>query len=440
VRPLAVVAIAVALPVALVVRIQNALLYPPQWGFDAAFSWQYIESLRRAWHLPAPNAGWSAADPPLYYAVVALLMRIADAPALAPWLNLFFGLGIAAFAARLVHRLAPADASRAWLAAGLVLYLPAHVHMSAMVNKEMLASFCTAVAIAWVADPTRTSEAPRPALRRAIAAGIASGLSLLTKLSGLVTAVACGAAYAFDARRRRDALARGALCCALAAAVGGWFFARNRIEYGYFQAHGLAAHRLMFGMPPGERALADYVRFPLATFSDPQMLNPSLLRSVWGSTYASLWFDAHRFFLPTHSAAVSRLGEWTLVLALLPTAAFLAGMAGGVHRLRRGDGDSDAPLLALVALTLAGYALFTWENPWFAVVKGTSLLGLCVPYAVYASEALCAWMRRGRAAATCIGVALAALALCVVAGTLFHGVYVRTEFPGLVWQTPRISP
>lgn len=448
-RPLALLAAWVAFPVALGLRVHNALTYPPEWGFDAAFSWQYIDALRKVWHLPAPDAGWSTADPPLYYALAAALMRIANAPPLVPWLNLLLGLGIAALAARLVRKLAPEDPARAWLAAGLVLYLPAHIHMSAMVNKEMLAAFFASLAIFLVADPARARESGRPALRRALAAGVAAGLALLTKLSGVLAAPACAVAYVFDARkqqsaharRQRPALARGALCCIVAAVVGGWFFARNRIEYGYFQPHALPAHHLMLGMPPGERGLADYVRFPLATFTDPQVLNPSLLRSVWGTTYASLWFDAHRFFLPTRSLAVSRLGEVTLVLALLPSAAFLAGLYTGARRLVRGEGDADAPLLALVALSLAGFAAYTWANPWFAVVKGTSLLGVCVPFGVYTSEVLCRWIRRGRWQAAWIGVALAALALCIVAGTLFHGVFVRFESPGIPWRaTPIPAP
>jgi 4-amino-4-deoxy-L-arabinose transferase-like glycosyltransferase len=440
VRSAALLAAFAAFPLALALRVHNALAFPPDWGFDAAFNWQYIEALRRVWHLPAPDAGWSTSDPPLYFALAALLMRIAPAPALVPWLNLALGLLVAACAAWLVRRLAPGDTARAALAAGLVLYLPAHVQMSAMVNEEMLASAFTALAIALAADPARAREAAGPALRRALGAGAAAGLALLSKLSGALAIAACAAAWLYDARRSRAALARAALCCALAALVGGWFFARNRIVYGYFQPHDLAIHgQLMWDMPPGRRELADYLRFPLATFRDPQVLNPELLRSVWGTTYASLWFDAHRMFLPTHSEGVRRLGAATLLLALLPTAAFLCGAVGGARRCLRGEGDADAPLLALVALSLAGYAVYAWQNPWFAVLKGTSLLGLCVPYGVYASESLCRWSRRGRAQALAIGALLAALAVCVVAGTAFQAVFVRTEYPGIPWRAP-VSP
>ena len=37
--------------------------------------------------------------------------------------------------------------------------------------------------------------------------------------------------------------------------------------------------------------------------------NADLLHSVWGSTFVTVWFDGHRFFLPRHSAAVSQLGH-----------------------------------------------------------------------------------------------------------------------------------
>jgi hypothetical protein len=87
----------------------------------------------------------------------------------------------------------------------------------------------------------------------------------------------------------------------------------------------------------------------------------------------------------------------------------------------------------LCALTLAGYALYTWRNPWFVVVKGTSLLGLSLPYAFYASGELCRLARR-RPARIAVGTWLAALAACVVAGTTFDGLFPRPELPGLVWS------
>jgi hypothetical protein len=204
--------------------------------------------------------------------------------------------------------------------------------------------------------------------------------------------------------------------------------------YGYFQPFGLPAHHAMFTMPPGERDIGDFLRIPLATFTDPQLLDPDLLHSVWGSTYATVWFDGHRYFLPRESEAVRRLGTVTLVLALLPTAAFATGLFGGLRRVRRSTDGADTPLLVLTALTLAGYAAYNWQNPWFTVIKGTSLLGLSLPFAYYASDALDGWTRGSGRAAAVLWVLLAWLAVAVVASCTFDLAFEKHEVSGLPWQ------
>ena len=232
----------------------------------------------------------------------------------------------------------------------------------------------------------------------------------------------------------RPVLPRIAASLAVAAVVGGWFYARNLVQYGYVQPHGLPHHQLMFQMPPGERTLADYVRIPLATFSDPQSLNPDLQHSVWGTTYAGVWFDTQRHFLARSDAIVSRIGTATIVLGLLPTLAFGAGLARGLRRTLRAPSGPDAALVLFSALTLAGYAYYTWRNPWFAVLKGTSLLGLCLPYSYYASESLERWLRRGGPAAFVVSSGLAAGVVCVTLACTFDLVVPKHEIAGLDWR------
>jgi 4-amino-4-deoxy-L-arabinose transferase-like glycosyltransferase len=433
----ATVAFGLAAAAAVAVRLHNAAAYPPDWGFDAASNWQYIHALTKTWWLPPVDAAWSTGDPPLYFYLCAALLRIAGPkPVLLPLLNVLLGLGVVAAGMGLVRRAAPADPQRALLAGGLLLFLPAHVHMSAMVNEELLAALCASLALLAVARPRLVTEAAPAGPRRAISAGLAGGLAMLAKPSGALAVAAAAAAYAGDGWRqrapRRTALRLVALLGA-ALLVGGWFYARNQLTHGTALPFGLPAHALMLSMPPGERAWFDYVRVPLATFGDPQLLNPDLLRSVWGSTYAAVWFDAHRYFLPRDSEAVRRLGTVTLLLALLPTCAFASGIARGARRCLRGEDAADLPLLLLVLFTLSAYALYTWQNPWFAVLKGTALLGLSLPYAYYTSERLLAWARRGRLAALGVGTCLAALALCVVLSCTFNGVFEREQVSGLQW-------
>jgi len=431
-----------AVAVGLAIRLHNALTYPADWGFDASFNWRYIYRLSRDWALPDPAAGWSTGDPPLYYAVGAAVLAALEAcgardlaVSLIPLLSTAAGLAVAALAFALVRRAAPLDPARAWLAAGLLLFLPAHVQMSAMVNEEMLAASLASLAIFLLVRErlARSPSATPGGLVTPAAAGAAAGGALLTKLSGATVVATAALTCAADGLRpgaRRAASARVAVVLAAALATGGWFYVRSRVLYGWFQPFGLPAHERMFGMPPGARDLLDYLRLPAAIFLDPQMLEPSLLRSVWGGTYVTAWFDGHRAFLPAGSEAVRRLGSATLLLALLPTAAFGIGLARAVRRSLRDPGGADLPLVLATLLTLAGYAFYTWRNPWFVVVKGTSLLGLSLPFAFYASGEIRRWSQR-RAWAILIGIWLAALAACVAAGTSFDCLFARPTLPGL---------
>jgi hypothetical protein len=432
---LVVVATAAAL-LGVAVRVNNALRYPPDWGFDASFNWRYIYRMANDWALPHPSAGWSTADPPLFFSAAAGLMAASGFQvSLVPLFNSVLGLAIIAMAMMLARDAQPERPLRTVLAGGLLLYLPAHIQMSAMVSEEMLSAFFISMAVFLLARRERDGSEPLP---RSAAVGLATGLGLLTKLTSAVAGIAAVGTYALDGLRRRafrPALTALAATCAVALLVGGWFYARNHAIYGSAQPFGLPAHQLMFEMPPGERSVADYLRFPVSTFTDPQLLDPDLLRSVWGSTYATVWFDGHRFFLPRGIESVRRLGTACLLLALLPTAAFGVGLLRGLRRCAAGDGAADIPLLLLVAVSFAGYAFYTWQNPWFAVVKGTSLLGLSLPFAYYASEELDRWIRRSRATAAVVGGGLALLAFAVILSTTFNLAFEKTEVSGLPWKT-----
>jgi hypothetical protein len=199
----------------------------------------------------------------------------------------------------------------------------------------------------------------------------------------------------------------------VAGVVGGWFYARNLVQYGYLYPYDLPVHAEMHLQEPGERSVLDYVYVPLSTFTDSVSLGPDLLHSVWGGTYVTLWFDGHRHFLPSKGPRVQRMATVVLLLALLPSLAFLIGVGSGIRRAVSASGAPDLPLLLLAGFTLAGYVLFTWRNPWYSTVKGTYLLGAMLPFAFYSSETLARWTagRSVRRAAT--WTALAALAILV---------------------------
>ena len=420
------------------IRINNALRYRSVYGFDAAENIEYVKMLLRSWRLPAPDAAWATAHPPLFYYLSAAVTRASlffdsrlFTEAAIPLLGSAAGLATAGLAFALARRLAPDDPRRATLAAALLFFLPVHIYMSAMLNEEMLAAMWVSLALVAVLRCEERRDLPSAAL-----AGALAGLAVLTKLSGTLVVAVAAATLAIGGLRRREpgpALARVELLVGVATAVGGWFYLRNLAAYGYLYPHGLSVHALMFDMPPGERSLLDYLRLPLATLREPQLLHPDLLHSVWGSTYATLWFDGHRHFLPS-SPAVMAAGRVLVVLGLLPTAAFFVGLGRGLRRCLREPAGPDLPQLLLVGVSLAGYVLFTWQNPWFATVKSSYLLGLSLPFAAYTSEVLADWTRAPGARGWLVWGMLVALWAAVVVVFTIGLLFVKLDAAGLPWN------
>jgi len=434
------------------IRINNAIVYPLHYGFDAPANWDYIARLLTSWRLPTPGEGWSTAHPPLFYYLSALVGRALGGvlggidkqtiTVVVRLLSSAIGLAGIALAVIWVRHCDPGNRLRSTIAAALLLFSPVHLYMSAMLGEEILSSALISAVLVGVAFDLQRPPDRRLSLPAMSGLGLLAGFAFLTKLTGLLLVAAVGLAYLLDGFRRRDLasiLPRSLVFGAVAIIIGGWPYVHNRIEYGYFYPQNLMVHELMFSMPPGERGVADYLNFPLATFKDPQVLAPKLLHSVWGTTYTTLWFDGHRVMLPRRDALVTFAGSSLLVLGLLPTLAFFVGAGRGLRRALREPGGPDTLFLSLIVLTLAGYVMFTWQNPWYATIKASYMLGVAVPFAYYTSEVLAEWMRPGRRARQ-MAIALPLVLLLIGSALTFtvNLVFVKREGPGFHW--PRVDP
>ena len=224
-----------------------------------------------------------------------------------PLLSVLAGLGVVALAVALARRATPADPLRAALAGLLLLFLPAHLHMSAMVNEEMLVALLTSSAVFGLAvaraQPARGRLAgARWGSRRARAAHEAvrraSRSPRRRDLRGRRLSRAA-------ARARPRAPPRSWSSRSL---VGGWFHARSLLATGSPQPFGLPAHAACSRCRPASAGSATTCACRSPPSATRSCSNPDLLRSVWGSTFVTVWFDGHRYFLPRESRAVSRLG------------------------------------------------------------------------------------------------------------------------------------
>jgi len=442
---------AAILALALAQRIWNLCFYPPEMGFDADGNWQYIQSLILRWHVPAVDEFWSACHPPFFYAVGAAAARmfgmsgtlsVPDQHIVSYFtmgLGSLAGVAAALYTALYIWRRMSPDPLRVAIALFVVLFAPVHIYMSAMLGEELFETALMTFAIVGLAWEASRAEGERSVVVRPALFGVLAGLALLTKLTG-ATAVAAGGLFLLSegpARGWRKALASTVAFGVAATAAGGWYYLRNWWLTGALYPYMLPMHAsVMLQMPPGSRDIFDYLRFPLASFDAVEASDPALLHSVWGTMWTSVWFDSQRGFIPLHpTKGLVLIAHVLLVGALVPTAAFFAGFVRGLRRAIAGSAP-DRVLVGFSVLLVAGYVAFTWRNPWFASAKGSYLLGISAPYAIYASEALAPWMEarawRTWIVAATFGVMIAATTVAFSYNAWFQ----KTEFSGTEWQKP----
>jgi 4-amino-4-deoxy-L-arabinose transferase-like glycosyltransferase len=144
------------------------------------------------------------------------------------------GLLVVLLTFALGRRAFPGDPALAGLAALLVASVPRFVHEVASVHNETLVAALAHLAL-FVLVAARPAGAPGPG--RALLLGLVVGLALLTKLTGLMLLPLVALGCLLPALRgRRWPAARELLSLLIvvgvAAAVSGWWFARNQRLYG----------------------------------------------------------------------------------------------------------------------------------------------------------------------------------------------------------------
>ncbi len=224
-----------------------------------------------------PSVGQEAAQPPLYYALGALLLALAPEPQLAPvWgsannphvsfdragpgadnRNLFahpnegfpyrgdvlgihlmrllsVGLGVITVTATflLAAEVFPGLSGAAVLGAGLVAFNPQFVFISGVFNNDAGIAAASTLAL-WLA--VRRLGRPR-SLPESVLLGLTVGAGLLMKLSGLALLGLVAASLTVELvvfrRNVRLLFIQGAVIYGVAALLAGWWFLRNLLVYG----------------------------------------------------------------------------------------------------------------------------------------------------------------------------------------------------------------
>ncbi len=307
--------------------------------------------------------------------------------------TVLIGLSIVLLTFALGRRAFPGDPAAAGLAALLVASVPRFTHEAASVHNETLAAALShgalALLLVWPA------AAPFGA-GRAVLLGLVVGLGLLTKLTALFLlplAVFALLLPALRARRRPAAreLLAVLLVLGVAAAVAGWWFARNLRLYGDLLAM-TPLREQFWAIVHGEGGASAWM---LGGFV------PMFLGSFVG------WFGW--FAVPPHPAALAAGGA--LLLAVAP------GWVLRARGARPGAAAERDVLLVLAVAVLLSLAQFVSYNLNLTGPDCRYVFGALGPMAILAAAGLLAAWRAAAGAGRGSSLAGAALAAALPLGS-----------------------
>jgi 4-amino-4-deoxy-L-arabinose transferase-like glycosyltransferase len=231
-------------------------------------------------------------QPPLYYLAASLVYRLSHGNLVAlRMLSVVFGAGVVLAAYFAVARLCPNHKPLALAAAAFVAFIPQHVAMMAGVGNDSLAELVlgviTVVAITYLGNPLSKKhgeDVPLDVSSRphAAALGGLTGIAFLTKLSIYLPAVLIVAAaillrWRHEKRSLRWLAEQIGWSAGLALLIGGWWWVRNGILYGWPD---LFAQRAHVAVVEGQLRTADHIAaLGLASY----------LREFLTVTYHSFW-------------------------------------------------------------------------------------------------------------------------------------------------------
>jgi hypothetical protein len=423
-------------------RAWNAWSLPPLIGYDAPGHAGYILTILDEGRLPHPMEGWSTFHPPLYYLVGAAVWSLLDP--LGPravvaglrGIGALAGLAAGVVAYNLTRRFG-ASAATAWVATALVLFVPCIQMAAGMEGNEAFAAGLTAL----VLPPLLRLQADPNDGRAAGLTGLLAGVCLAAKFSGVSVAVAAFVPFLRRGLDRR-ALPSLAVCAAAMALVAGPVYVRNTVLTGSpvpmtRQRNPMRSAENAFVLHP--RQVTDYLRVNPDCLLRPSIFHVAgipgnfanrnrALTSVWGLAYDSIWYDAfaNRVPLELHRDGII-MGPLLTSLGLVPTLVMLLGFVVAlVDVVRSRNRSADAPLVAIWLLGLAMFVGFTWQAPSMVAVKGSYLLPLAVPGAIFFARGV-----------TCLGPRLRVpvLVLSVAAAGAAASVFTN----GLVFWTPGLG-
>ncbi len=431
-----------ALLLGILLRISMATTYDVNRGFDFVAHWLCADYIVRHGALPPLDLTAAAYHPPLYYWVLAAMIKVGLGTGAAGWLAASLGIVRLIVVWVALERWLPESRLARVVALFTAAVIPVGVQLDGMVSNETLSMLLCALAI--LAAPSAVEAAREGRVKPVAWLALWVGLALLTKFSASVFIIALVAAVTLEIARspqpwsqalraRRRPFALGAL---IIVALSGWFYLRNQRLYGMLAPTGYE------GLVKASQA--PYEKIPYLQRRDPDFLlmwDPAvfvhpyvpagthprarffsvLVASTFSDYYSyglAGWQDGERL----HQIAYRPVPALAFVLSCLSVTGgtLIAGLTvlawfGALRWLRARPRDPRIVLLLVPLLALLGQIHFAikYPNDNFGPIKG-AYLQFVTPILSALFGIAVAWMWRHRRARAGAVAALVALLLVAV--------------------------
>jgi hypothetical protein len=393
----------------------NARLLPLKIGFDSSAHLDYIDYIQDHKSLPSPKEGWEMFQGPLYYAVSAGLLWVGHLRT-SQWagmmllrcLSVVIGAANIALIYASLRLIFPGEWKKQMAGAVLAAFLPAQICLLHYTTNETLSAALMSGAFYLC---LRILRAPPPATGLHAGLGCVLGLALLAKVSALVFlpvifAVLAGRLIVEQQRAARQWLRTIGLAGFCVLLVAGWRYVQVWRDFGNpLVGNWDARVAAPWWQEPGYHTAGYFFTFG-RSLTAPLF---SGFDSFWDCFYTTLWGDS----LGGGAAATQSLPPWNyslmdagFLLALLPSALVLTGLAGAVWRCLRAP---DLTFLLLLGTAgSAGFAVVYMTLKLAFYSQGKCFYGLpaLLPLCVFGIMGLDFCARLGRSARIVLEMAL----------------------------------
>jgi len=387
----------------LVLFAHNLPLLPSMIGFDVEPHLEYVKYVCEREALPLANEGFEMFQPPLYYVVCALALKIFGLGINQAGVELLRWLGFLVGVAHLIFvwlslRLLFTETRKQIIGAVFAAFLPMHLYMAHYISNESLAAMLVSASVYFC---LRILRAENFSMRNSAWLGIFLGLAMLAKLTALLVfpAVFISLAWKLFSKRERGApvwFKQIVLPLLIALVVCGWHYARVWERFGTpIIGNWDAQVGFTWWQEDGYRTAAWITRF------GSSLVNPlySSFQSFWDGIYSTFWSDS----MCGGASQIAYRPPWnyTLVftgclLALLPTAMLLLGAARVVKRFFSELDAERFLLLGFSATVWAAVIFMCLKVPSYGQVKSFYALSTLVPLAAFCALGFDLAMKRVR--------------------------------------------